>query len=60
MFAEALLVATLAQWTPAEQMKVATVGEVFPSPDGKMAAWTQTKAILETDKSEQRTHMRAY
>ncbi len=57
MFAEALLVAALAQWTPAEQMKVATVGEVFPSPDGKFAAWTQTKAVIETDKSEQHTHI---
>jgi dipeptidyl aminopeptidase/acylaminoacyl peptidase len=57
MFAELLLTAALAQWTPAEQMKITGVGDVRPSPDGKWAAWTQTRAVIDTEKSEQRTHI---
>ena len=47
----------MAQWTPAEQMKIVTVGDVVPSPNARWAAWTQTRAVIDTDKSEQRTHI---
>ncbi|MCX6599102.1 MAG: DPP IV N-terminal domain-containing protein, partial [Acidobacteria bacterium] len=38
-------------------MKIVTVGEVVPSPNARWAAWTQTRAVIDTDKSEQRTHI---
>lgn len=40
-------------WTPEFSMKVQTIGAVVPSPDGKWAAYTQTKAIAEGERSEQ-------
>jgi dipeptidyl aminopeptidase/acylaminoacyl peptidase len=46
-----------AQWTPAEQMKVVSVGSVDLSPDGRLAAWTQTSAVITADSSEMRTHI---
>ena len=58
MFAEILLLLTaLAQWTPSEQMKTVNIGDVVPSPDGKMAAWTQSRAVIDTEKSELSTHI---
>ncbi|MEO8026699.1 MAG: S9 family peptidase [Bryobacteraceae bacterium] len=45
------------QWTPELQMKVKLVGDVVPSPDGQMVAWTQTRAVMETEKSEQVTEV---
>ena len=44
-------------WTPELSMKVQAIAEVVPSPDGAQAAWTQTRSILETEKSEARTHI---
>ena len=38
-------------------MQVQAVGSVVPSPDGKLAAYTQTKAVMEEEKSEQLTHI---
>ena len=40
-------------WTPEFSMKIQTIGVVVPSPDGKWAAYTQTKAIAEGERSEQ-------
>jgi len=45
------------EWTPAYQMKIRNVGDVTPSPDGKSVAWTQTRAMMEGDKSENVTHI---
>ncbi len=44
-------------WTPELSMQVQRVGGVAPSADGKLAAWTQTRAILEGEKSENLTHI---
>ncbi len=63
MFARLLVAACLAstafaqQWTPELQMQVKIVGDVVPSPDGRTAAWTQTRAVMETEKSEQITEI---
>lgn len=40
-------------WTPELQMKVRTVGDVMPTPDGRGAVWAETQAVMETEKSEQ-------
>jgi len=39
-------------WTPEISMQVQPVGDVVPSPDGKLVAYTQSRAIMETEKSE--------
>lgn len=39
-------------WTPELQMQVATIGAVVPSPDGKLVAYTETRAVMEAEKSE--------
>lgn len=44
-------------WTPALSMKVQAVADVIPSPDGKLAVWTQTRAVMEDEKSEYLTHV---
>jgi dipeptidyl aminopeptidase/acylaminoacyl peptidase len=44
-------------WTPAESMKVATVGEVQPSPDGRRAVYTVTTPLMTGEKSEMLTHV---
>lgn len=41
-----------ALWTPEFAMRVQTIGAVVPSPDGKMAAWVQTRAVVDRDHSE--------
>jgi len=33
------------------------VGEVTPSPDGKLVLWTETRAVMEEEKSENLTHI---
>lgn len=38
-------------------MQVQRVGDVAPSPDGKRALWTQTRLVMETDKSEPLTQI---
>lgn len=45
------------RWTPEVSMKVQRIADVTPSPDGKMAAWTQTRAVIETEKSENVTQI---
>ncbi len=39
-------------WTPEVSMGVRPVGEVVPSPDGKLVAYTQSHALMETEQSE--------
>jgi dipeptidyl aminopeptidase/acylaminoacyl peptidase len=46
-----------AQWTPELSMQVKTVTAPIPSPDGKLAAWTQTQAVMDGEKSEMLTHV---
>ena len=50
--AVAITIASAATWTPASMMKVKPVGSVVPSPDGKWAAWTESTAVMEAEKSE--------
>ncbi len=38
-------------------MRVKSVGEVLPSPDGKLAVWTETAALIESEKSESHTQL---
>jgi dipeptidyl aminopeptidase/acylaminoacyl peptidase len=39
-------------WTPEFSMQVQPVGDVLPSPDGKLVVYTQSHAVIETEKSE--------
>ena len=39
-------------WTPELSMQVRPVGEVTPSPDGKLVVYTQSRAVTEAEKSE--------
>jgi Tol biopolymer transport system component len=43
---------TPSRWTPELAMEIQTVGSVIPSPDGRLVAWTQTCAVMESEKSE--------
>ncbi len=38
-------------------MKIKAVGEVVPSPDGRMAAYTQTRGVMDGEKSESVTEI---
>jgi dipeptidyl aminopeptidase/acylaminoacyl peptidase len=44
-------------WTPGHQMKFTGIGDVTPSPDGKLVVWTQREAVMSAEKSEFRTHL---
>jgi dipeptidyl aminopeptidase/acylaminoacyl peptidase len=61
MFGKALLLALpavlFAQWTPELSMKVKTVSAPVPSPDGRLAVWTQTWPVMDGEKSEMLTHV---
>lgn len=46
-----------ADWSPALSMKLKTVSEVIPSPDGKSVLWLETRSIMEAEKSEMLTHL---
>ncbi len=46
-----------AQWTPELSMKVKTVTAAVPSPDGKLAVWTETRPVMEGEKSESNTQV---
>ncbi len=48
---------TPADWTPELSLQVKPIGDVVPSPDGKLAAWTETRAILDAERSEQVTQI---
>lgn len=43
---------TPAAWTPELSMQVRPVGDVTPSPDGKLVAYTESHAVIEAEKSE--------
>jgi len=44
-------------WSPQLSSHVQAIGSVIPSPDGRLVAYTQTRFILESEKSEQVTHI---
>src|SRR5687767_7519286 len=44
-------------WTPAESMKVLTIGDVQPSPDGRRAVFTVTSPLMAGEKSEMVTQV---
>src|SRR5579872_165412 len=39
-------------WTPEFSARFQTIATVVPSPDGKWAVWTQSKPVMETERSE--------
>lgn len=39
-------------WTPELSMQVRPVGDVTPSPDGQLVAYTESRAVMEAEKSE--------
>ncbi len=39
-------------WTPEISLKVQGINDVVPSPDGRLAAYTQTRAVVESERSE--------
>jgi dipeptidyl aminopeptidase/acylaminoacyl peptidase len=41
-----------AAWTPEISMQVRPVADVVPSPDGRLVAYTQSRAVVQTEKSE--------
>src|SRR6185436_14585193 len=45
-------VGSAATWTPASMMKVKPVGAVVPSPNGKWAVWTESRPLMDGEKSE--------
>jgi dipeptidyl aminopeptidase/acylaminoacyl peptidase len=49
--------AAFAQWTPQLSIKVKTVTSAVPCPDGRLAVWTETHAVMEGDKSETLTQV---
>ncbi|HXB68917.1 MAG TPA: hypothetical protein VNY05_11760 [Candidatus Acidoferrales bacterium] len=62
MFAKALVLllpttTLLAQWTPELSMKVRVVSAVVPSPNGRLAVWTETYPVMDGEKSESLTHV---
>ncbi len=61
MFGKLLLwlipAALWAQWTPELSMKVKTVTPAVPSPDGRLAAWTETRPVMDGEKSESQTQV---
>jgi dipeptidyl aminopeptidase/acylaminoacyl peptidase len=44
-------------WTPAESMKVLSIGGVQPSPDGRRVVFTVTSPLMTAEKSEMRTQL---
>ena len=44
-------------WTPELTMQVKNIGDVVPSPDGQLVAYTQTRPVMETEKSEMDTQI---
>ena len=44
-------------WTPELSMEVKNIGDVVPSPDGQLVAYTQTRAAMETEKSDMDTQI---
>lgn len=51
------MAAWTAEWSPSLSMKLKTIAIVIPSPDGKSVIRLETKAIIETEKSEMLTQI---
>ena len=51
------MAAWTAEWSPSLSMKLKSIAEVIPSPDGKSVIWLETKAVIETEKSEMLTQI---
>lgn len=45
------------EWTPAHSMRFRDIASVQPSPDGKLALWTEREAVMTETRSEYRTHV---
>ena len=52
-----MLAAGAGAWTPSDLLKVKGVGAVQVSPDGRRVVFTVTEQVVETEKSELRTHL---
>ncbi|MFN7994249.1 MAG: S9 family peptidase [Bryobacteraceae bacterium] len=50
--AAAVWAQTPSAWTPEISMQVRPVGDVVPSPDGKLVAYTESRAVMGLEKSE--------
>jgi dipeptidyl aminopeptidase/acylaminoacyl peptidase len=50
--ATAALAQAPTQWTPELSMRVKNVADVIPSPTGKLIAWTESRAVMDGEKSE--------
>ena len=48
---------TPTSWTPEFSLQFQTVGPVVPSHDGAWVAWTQTRAVIETERSDEVTQI---
>ena len=46
-----------AAWTPELSMKVKTVADVTPSPDGRWVVYSEARSVIEAEKSEVVTHI---
>lgn len=57
LMAAMTLVAAETTWTPEFSMKVRQVGAVEVSADGSRVAWTETRPVMDGEKSEQLTHI---
>ena len=44
-------------WSPELSLTVRGVGSVVPSPDGSLVAYTETRNVIEEERSEQLTHL---
>jgi dipeptidyl aminopeptidase/acylaminoacyl peptidase len=44
-------------WTPELSMRVKTIPEALPSPDGRLVVWAESRAVIETEKSETNTQL---
>ena len=52
LFAAAFSAQPPAGWTPEISIEVRPVADVTPSPDGRLAVYTESRAVIETAKSE--------
>jgi dipeptidyl aminopeptidase/acylaminoacyl peptidase len=48
----AVAAAPAADWTPETSMQVRNIGSVIASPDGAMAVWTESRAVMDGENSE--------
>jgi Tol biopolymer transport system component len=48
---------TPSSWTPEFSMQFQTIGPVVPSHDRSWVAWTETRAVMEAERSEEVTQI---